>query len=105
MNGPDVKRDSVAESIDPIALGCCLRACIASDTEKQAFLQTFQNADHRGRYQLLQRKRQMLLHVIHEKEEALEQIDYMMHLLTRSSASLAEGGGPRSGGRCVEGRP
>ena len=83
MNGQDMMCDSVAEAVDPIALGCCLRACIPNDTEKQAFLTVFQHADDRTRYQLLQRKRQVLLHIIHEKEAALEQIDYMMHLLER----------------------
>jgi len=87
MNGQDVKRNPVTEPVDPIALGCCLRACMASDTEKQAFLQTFQNADNRERYHMLLRERQALLHIIHEKEEVIGQIDYMMHLLERQQNS------------------
>ena len=87
MNGQDVKRNPVTEPVDPIALGCCLRACMASDTEKQAFLQTFQNADNRERYHMLLRERQALLQIIHEKEEVIGQIDYMMHLLERQQNS------------------
>ena len=53
---------------------------------------------------MLLRERQMLLRMIHEKEEAIGQIDYMLHLMTHSAASPSGGGGPEGVGRGVEGR-
>lgn len=84
MNGQDMMRSEMSEPIDSIALGSCMRACLANDTEKQTFLTAFEHADNRARYHMLLRERQALLHTIHEKEEALEQIDYMMHLLAHT---------------------
>lgn len=71
MNGP----------VDAVALGCCLRASGAEKAKRDAFLQKFEHADDRARYHMLLRQRQRLLHMIHEKEEAIGQIDYMLHLM------------------------
>ena len=94
MNGP----------IDAVALSCCLRASGAEKAKRDAFLQKFEHADDRARYHMLLRQRQMLLRMIHEKEEAIGQIDYMLHLMTHSAASPSGGGGPEGVGRGVEGR-
>ena len=72
--------------IDSVALSCCLRTCENDKGERQAFLEAFERADDRARYHMLQRERQMLLHAIHEKEEAIGQIDYMLHLLVQKHA-------------------
>ena len=72
---------SMKEVIDPVALGCCLRSCGSQTDEQQAFLEHFEKADTRMRRRMLQRKRQDILHLIPEKESALEQLDYMLHLL------------------------
>lgn len=69
------------EAIDPVALGCCLRLCGNDTKKRRAFLEAFEHADSRARYHMLLRERQALLHVIHEKEEVLRQMDYMLHLL------------------------
>ena len=95
MNGP----------IDAVALGCCLRASGAEKAKRDAFLQKFEHSDDQARQRMLLRERQMLLRMIHEKEEAIGQIDYMLHLLTNSIASPSGRGAERMrGGEGVGGR-
>lgn len=84
MNGQGTMRDERNDAIDLIALGGCLHLCNPDKKEQQAFLTAFEHADNRARYRMLLRERQMLLRIIHEKEEALEQLDYMMHLLAHA---------------------
>lgn len=78
--------DGMAEPLDVVALGRCLRSCSTEPQERQAFLQAFEQADNRLRYYMLLHERQTLLHNIHEKEKALSQLDYMLHLLNQQLA-------------------
>lgn len=81
-----VQYDGVVEPLDVVALGRCLRSCSTEPQERQAFLQAFEQADNRLRYHMLLHERQTLLHNIHEKEKALSQLDYMLHLLNQQLA-------------------
>jgi len=88
--------DTMNEQIDAVALGCCLRAGGAEKAKRDEFLRKFEHSDDRARYHMLLRQRQMLLRMIHEKEEAIGQIDYMLHLLTHPAASPSGRGGPEA---------
>lgn len=71
--------------IDAVALGCCLRAGGTEKVKRDEFLQKFEHSDDQVRYHMLLRQRQRILHMIHEKEEAIGQIDYMLHLLAQNA--------------------
>lgn len=68
---------------DAIALGLCLEAGNADAAQRQAFLERYAQSDDRSRYHMLVRERQALLHLVHEKEAAIGQLDYMLHQLNQ----------------------